>query len=294
MIGFEWTSTNNGDNLHRVVMFADGADKTSQVIPYSTFDSPDPEELWKYLAAYEANTGGTVIAVPHNGNLSNGIMFTTKTFGGEPLTRAYAEARMRWEPIIEVTQMKGDGETHPLLSPEDEFADYETWDVANLDGTGAKEDSMLQYEYGRSALKLGLELGAELGANPYKFGLSGATDAHTGLATTREENYFGKYAKTEPGPKRHNHEVIPAEDPELRIMTSQELASGLTAVWARENTRAAVIDAMKRKEVYATTGTRMRVRVFAGWDFEADEVSMHDFVAQGYRRGVPMGGEIWS
>ena len=292
MIGFEWTSSDKGDNLHRVVMFADGADKTSQVLPYSTFDSPDPENLWKYLAAYEANTGGTVIAVPHNGNLSNGIMFNDKRFDGSPMTAAYAEARMRWEPVIEVTQMKGDGETHPLLSPDDEFADYETWAVANLDGSGAKEDWMLKYEYGRSALKVGLDLESKIGVNPYKFGMTAATDTHTGLATSREENYFGKYAKTEPGPKRHNHEVIPADDPELRIMTSQELASGLTAVWARGNTRSTVIDGMKRKETYATTGTRMRVRFFAGWDFEAAEVSRHDFIAQGYRRGVPMGGEL--
>jgi hypothetical protein len=139
---------------------------------------------------------------------------------------------------------------------------------------------------------LGLQLGARLGANPYKFGLSGASDSHTGLSTTREENYFGKYQKTEPSPERHNNEVIPADDPALRIMTSQEAAAGLVGVWARENTRAQIFDAMRRKEVYATTGTRIRVRVFAGWDFEADEVLRPDFVAQGYRRGVPMGGEL--
>ncbi len=292
MTGFEWTSTPKGDNLHRVVVFRDGAEKTRQMIPYTSFESFDPEDLWRWLASYEATTGGKALAIPHNGNLSNGLMFNEKTFSGGKLSRAYAETRMRWEPIIEVTQMKGDGEAHPLLSADDEFADYEQWDVGNIDGSAAKEDWMFQYEYGRSALKLGLKLGAEIGANPYKFGLSGATDTHTGLATTREENYYGKYAKTEPSPDRHNQEVIPAENPALRILTSQELASGLTAVWARENTRAAIFDAMERKEVYATTGTRMRVRVFAGWDFEADEVSRPDFTAQGYRRGVPMGGEL--
>ena len=191
-----------------------------------------------------------------------------------------------------MTQIKGDEETHPLLSPEDEFADFERWDVANLSGTAAKEESMLQYEHARSALKLGLELGQELGANPYKFGLIGAIDAHTGIPTSREENYFGKYAHTEPSPDRHDREVIPAEDPALRIMTSQESASGLMAVWARQNTREELFSAMKRKEVYATTGTRIRVRVFAGWDFDADEVSRPDFVTQGYRRGVPMGGDL--
>ena len=292
MTGFEYSSTPGGNNLHRVVVFADGADKTSQTVPFSAFDSENPEDLWKYLAAYEAETGGRALAIPHNGNVSNGLMFSNTTFKGEPLTRAYAEARMRWEPLYEVSQIKGDGETHPYLSTRDEFADFETWDVTNLDGSAAKEKSMLQHEYARSALKLGLKFGKELGANPFKFGMVGATDSHTGLSTTREENFFGKYQSTEPSADRHGGEVIPAEDPELRVFTSQESASGLTAVWARENTRRDIFDAMKRKEVYATTGTRIRVRVFAGWDFEADEVTRPDFIDQGYRRGVPMGGDL--
>ncbi len=292
MTGFEWSSTPKGDNFHRVVVFRDDAAKTSQTVPFSLFDSQDPEDLWKYLAGYETKSGGQALAIPHNGNLSNGLMFAEKTFTGKKLSRAYAETRMRWEPIIEVTQIKGDGEAHPLLSSEDEFADYENWDVSNLAGTAPKKDWMLKHEYARSALKLGLELGRKLGANPYKFGLSGATDTHTALATTREENFFGKYQSTEPSPDRHNGEVIPADDPALRIKTSQEVASGLTAVWARENTRGDIFDSMRRKEVYATTGTRIRVRVFAGWDFGADEVSRPDFIAQGYRRGVPMGGDL--
>jgi hypothetical protein len=293
MTGFEWTSTPMGDNLHRVVVFADGADKTSQTVPFSLFDGDDPEDLWDYLAGYEAATGGRVIAIPHNGNLSNGLMFNGKTMSGEPIDRAYAEARIRWEPLREMSQIKGDEEAHPLLSPEDEFADYENWEVGNLAGTAAKEEWMLQYEYARSALKLGLKLGKELGVNPYKFGMNASTDTHTALATSREENFFGKYAHTEPSPERHNREVIPAENPALRIMTSQEVASGLTAVWARENTRKAIFDALKRKEVYATTGTRITVRVFGGWDFTADEVVRPDFIDQGYRRGVPMGGDLW-
>jgi hypothetical protein len=293
MIGFEWSSTPSGDNLHRVVVFRDGADKAGQTIPFSLFDGEDPEDLWAYLAAYENKTGGQVIAIPHNGNLSNGLMFSDKVFSGEAMDRAYVEARIRWEPIMEITQVKGDGETHPLLSTDDEFADYENWDVANLDGSAAKEEWMLQYEYGRSALKLGLKLGQEFGVNPYKFGLTAASDTHTALATTREENYFGKYMKSEPSPVRANQVEIPADDPELTIMTSQDVASGLTAVWARENTREALFDAMKRKEVYATTGTRIKVRVFGGWDFEADDVVLPDFVSQGYRRGVPMGGSLF-
>jgi hypothetical protein len=292
LTGFEWSSMPGGNNIHRVVMFADGADKTSQILPYSVFDSDDPEDLWTYLEEYEAKTGGTVIALAHNGNVSNGTMFSDVDAKGIKLTKAYAERRMRWEPIYEVTQMKGDGETHPYLSPDDEFADYEKWDVANLTGETPKEDWMLKHEYARSAFLLGLQIEDEIGANPYKFGLAGATDSHTGLATQREENYFGKYAKTEPKPDRHNYEVIPATDPSLRILTSQELASGLTACWARDNTRMDIVESMKRKEIYATTGTRIRVRFFAGWDFEAGEVSRHDFAEQGYLRGVPMGGDL--
>ena len=292
MAGFEWSSSPSGNNLHRVVIFRGGADNTRRILPFDMFDSDDPEDLWKYMAGYEDKIGGQVLAIPHNGNLSNGLMFSDKTLSGKRLNRAYAEARMRWEPLIEVAQMKGDGETHPLLSPEDEFADFETWDVSNIDGSSAKTDDMLTFEYARSALKNGLKLGAKLGANPYKFGLSAASDTHTGLSTTREENYFGKYQHTEPSANRHNDEVIPADDPALRILTSQESAAGLTAVWARENTRGEIFDSMRRKEVYGTTGTRIRVRVFGGWDFAPDDVTRPDFVDQGYKRGVPMGGTL--
>ena len=292
LMGFEWSASPGGNNLHRVVLFEDGADKTSRTLPFSLFDGPEPQDLWAYMAAYEDKTGGNVLAIPHNGNLSNGLMFSEKTASGRPMDRAYAAERIRWEPLHETTQIKGDAETHPLLSPDDEFADFESWDVSNISGSAAKEEWMLKYEYARPALKLGLKLGKDLGVNPYKFGLIGAIDAHTGLATSREENYFGKYAHTEPSPNRHNGEVIPADDPALRILTSQESASGLMAVWARENTREELFSAMRRKEVYATTGTRIRVRVFGGWDFEPDEVRRPDFTAQGYRRGVPMGGDL--
>ena len=292
MTGYEWTSTPNGNNQHRVVILRDGAEKTSQTMPFSMFDDHKPEGLWDYLADYEARTGGQAIAIPHNGNLSNGLMFSDKMPNGRKMNREYATKRIRWEPLHEMSQMKGDEETHPLLSPDDEFADFENWDVSNILGTKPKEEWMLQYEYARSALKLGLKLGGQLGVNPYKHGLIAATDTHTGLATSREDNYFGKYQHTEPSPNRHNGEVIPASDPNLRILTSQEGASGLTAVWARENTRGAIFDAMKRKEVYGTTGSRIRVRVFGGWDFEADDVTTADFAALGYSRGVPMGGDL--
>ena len=292
MTGFEWTSTPDGDNLHRVVVFGDGADKTSQTLPFSSFDSSDPEDLWMFLANYEEKVDGHALAIPHNGNLSNGLMFSDKMPSGKKMTRDYAEKRIRWERLHEMSQIKGDEETHPFLSPEDEFADFETWDVSNLDGSAPKKDSMLQYEYARSALKLGLKIEKEIGANPYKFGMSASTDTHTGLSTSREENYFGKYAKTEPSADRFNYDVIPSNNPALRILTSQEAASGLMAVWARENTRGEIFDAMKRKEVYATTGTRIRVRVFGGWDFQAEDLKHPDFTALGYQGGVPMGGDL--
>lgn len=294
MTGFEWTSQPNGNNLHRIVVFADGADKTSRVRPFSLFDSQDPAKLWDYMENYEALTGGRVFAHVHNGNLSNGIAFTAGTFDGTPMDAAYAARRSRWEPIMEITQMKGDGETHPTLSPEDEFADFERWDVSNLTGSAAKKPDMLRYEYARSALLTGLEVEAKVGANPYDFGFNGTTDAHTGLASSGEENFFGKFAGTEPSPERHNRDVIPAADPKLRIITAQESASGLTGVWARENTRSEIFDALMRKEIYATTGTRLRVRLFAGWDFKPGDELVPDFSGLGYTRGVPMGGRLVS
>ena len=292
LAGFEWTFTPQGDNLHRIVLFRDGAERTGQTRPLSFFDAPDPELLWDYLAAYEADTGGRAISVPHNGNLSNGLMFAPNKFDGSPMDPEYAAKRARWEPVHEMTQIKGDEETHPLLSPDDEFADFERWDVGNLSGSVPKTPDMLQYEHARSALKLGLKLERDLGVNPFKLGMYGTTDAHTAIPTSREENYFGKYAHTEPSPNRHNIDVIPADDPALRILTAQESASGLAAVWARENTREAIFDAIVRKEVYATSGTRIRVRVFGGWDFEAADLNASDLTALGYGEGVPMGGDL--
>ncbi|WP_068113155.1 DUF3604 domain-containing protein [Tropicimonas marinistellae] len=292
LAGFEWTFTPQGDNLHRVVLFGDGAARTAQTRPFTFFEGSDPELLWDYMAGYEAATGGQVIAVPHNANMSNGLMFAPTKFDGTPMDAGYAAKRIRWEPMHEMTQIKGDEETHPMLSPDDEFADFESWDVANLSGSAPKTPEMLRYEYARSALKVGLEVEREIGVNPFKFGLYGTTDTHTAIPTTREDNYFGKYQHTEPSPNRHNIEVIPAEDPALRILTAQESAAGLTAVWARENTRAEVFGALTRKEAYATTGPRMSVRVFGGWDFTEADLGAADFVATGYRRGVPMGGDL--
>ena len=292
-IGYEWTSTPQGNNLHRVVIFKDGADKAGQVVPFSSFDSVDPEDLWAYLANYEAKTGGRVIAIPHNSNVSNGLMFDTKTLKGEPLTKAYARMRTRFEPLHEMTQMKGDSETHPKLSPEDAFADYETWGKANLTGSAAQTDDMLPGNYARSALKRGLRLEAKIGANPYKHGFIGSTDSHTSLATAGENNFFGKASMLEPGPERWKHVVIKSQsDDRLTTYGSETTAAGLAAVWATENTRNALFQAMERRETYATTGPRMLVRVFAGWDFTPDDLQRADFAEHGYANGVPMGGDL--
>jgi len=297
LIGFEWTSLNNAEtpsNLHRVIIFKDGGDKPSQVLPFSTFDSPDPEDLWKYMANYEESTGGSVLAIGHNGNLSNGLMFAVERMNGKPIDRQYAETRMRWEPLYEVTQIKGDGEAHPKLSPEDEWADYGTWDKGDIAGLKPKEDWMLQYEYARTALQVGLQQEQKLGVNPFKFGMIGSTDSHTSLAATRDENYWGKFSGNEPSPERYKHYVIKALSGDDRLSTFawEEVSSGLAGIWARENTREALFDAMEKKEVYATTGTRITVRFFGGWDYQKDEVFRPDVVSIGYRKGVPMGGDL--
>jgi hypothetical protein len=292
-IGYEWTSGPGSNNLHRNVIFRDGGDRAQQVVPFSAFDSDDPEDLWSYLDAYEKKTGGRVLAIPHNGNLSNGMMFMLETFAGKRFNRDYAERRQRFERVVEVTQPKGTGEAHPLLSPDDEFADFELMDKSNLTGTVAKTPEMIKTEYAREALKLGLAEEARVGVNPFKFGMIGSTDSHNAIPSTREENWFGKIHFVEPSPHRRDGYFIESSvDPSYSIRDIDLGASGLAAVWATENTREAIWDAFARREVFATTGTRLRVRVFAGWDFEAAEVKRPDFAEQGYARGVPMGGDL--
>ena len=296
LIGYEWTSGPGGNNLHRVVMMRDGKEAADQVVPMSAYDSEDPEDLWDWMEGYEAATGGQVLAIPHNGNLSNGLMFDDETLTGAALDAAYAERRMRWEPVYEVTQIKGDGEAHPMLSPDDAFADYGTWDKGSF-GPELKTPDMLPREYAREALKRGLAYEDSLGTNPFKFGMIGSTDSHTALSTTTEDNFFGKVSMVEPtaDPVRFEEQITgraTPEDPSDDIVHAQALASGLAAVWARENTREAIWDAFARKEVFATTGTRLRVRVFAGDDFSADDLERSDFAAYGYANGVPMGGDL--
>ena len=292
IIGFEYT-TRGGFNLHRNVLFRGNAAVANQMVPFSQFDSQNPEDLWRALQKFEDKTGADVLAIPHNGNLSNGLMFSVETNAGEPLTKELATLRANLEPLIEATQIKGDSEAHPFLSPNDEFADYETWDDANLDGTEVKKQEMLQYEYARSALKTGLTLEKKLGVNPFKFGMIGSTDSHTSLAAVEEENFFGKHSGVEPEPHRFEHVVIESPlDPNLTVLGWQQAASGYAAVWATENTREAIFDAMVRKEVYATTGSRLLVRFFGGWEFAEEDALSRMPAETGYTKGVPMGGDL--
>ncbi len=288
--GYEWTSHPDGNNLHRVIIFRGAADKVNQIIPFASYNSENPEDLWEWMQTYEEKTGGSILAIPHNGNLSSGTMFDVETFKGNRLTKSYAENRMRWEPLYEVTQIKGDGEAHPFLSPNDEFADYETWDKANLDLSVLKKNSMLEGEYARSGLKRGLKYEDKLGANPFKFGMIGSTDSHTSLATAAEENFFGKHSGVAPTAHRWNHPIFDFNG--VQIMGWKQAASGYAAVWATENTREALFDAMQRKETYATTGSRMMVRFFGGWDFVAEDAITRLPADVGYSKGVPMGGDL--
>jgi len=277
---------------NRNVLYRDGAALARRMLPYTTSESFNPEKLWDWMQAYEDKTGGRVLAIAHNGNLSNGIMFPFEVnpTTGKPLNGDYAKRRSRWEPVYEITQIKGDGETHPFVSPNDEFADYETWAKGNLNLSVAKQDWMLKPEYARSALLQGLVLEKKLGTNPYKFGMVGSTDSHTGLATAAEENFFGKHPGCEPSAGRAEHVVGQFGD--KKVVGWEMAASGYAAVWATENTRQAIFDALARKEVYATTGPRITVRFFGGWDFVTADATSRLPAEIGYAKGVAMGGDL--
>ncbi|MDC1513859.1 DUF3604 domain-containing protein [Porticoccaceae bacterium] len=313
-IGFEWTPI---FNLHRVVIYRDGAERTRNLLPFSSYQSSDPEALWRYLDDYQRETGGEVLAIPHNPNLSQGVMFALEDAKGQPLSKNYAQTRTRWEPLLEVTQMKGDSETHPLLSPNDEFADFERiesmdlseW-VQSLRETGlsdylwwdqrkqfeTNDDWMRPYEYARSALKLGLQQQNQIGVNPFKFGMIGSTDTHTSLSTADENNFWGKLISGGPNPDRMirtwDGTSVDSEVGQWWGPGWKQNAAGYAAVWAEENTREALFAAMKRKEVYASTGPRINVRFFAGWDYQTDDAFKPDFARIGYEQGVPMGGDL--
>ncbi|WP_409334337.1 DUF3604 domain-containing protein [Bradyrhizobium sp. AUGA SZCCT0283] len=296
LIGYEWTSNTGGNNLHRNVIFRDNGDRANQIVPYTTIaplGSDNPRDLWKWMAAYEQKTGGSVLAIAHNGNLSNGRMFPIiESFTGRPVDKEYAEQRAKWERLYEATQTKGDGEAHPVLSPNDEFANFERWDFGNLDASAAKTKDMLEFEYARSALKNGLKLEAQLGTNPYKFGMVGSSDAHTGLTAMEEDNFFGKTTPQEPSPERATATFVENPKTGIKVMDWQVSSSGYAAVWATDNTRESIWDAMQRRETYATTGSRMAVRFFGGWDFDQADAQTRSPAMTGYAKGVPMGGDL--
>lgn len=291
-IAYEWSSNaGGGDNLHRNIIYRDGKAVADQVAPMTTFDSENPEDLWVWMENFEKKTGGSLFAIPHNGNLSNGRMFSLKTFEGNTLTKAWAESRAKWEPLYEVTQNKGTSEQHPSLNPNDEFADFEIWDKGNLNVV-PKKPGMINTEYIREALKNGLKIKSEIGANPFQFGMVSGTDSHTGLTAAEEDNYFGKFPSSEPSPERWAEDAYNFDG---RVIKGWELsASGHTAVWATENTRTALWDAMKRRETYSSTGSRMLVRFFGGFDFVPEDDHNRELGVVGYEKGVPMGGNLAS
>jgi Protein of unknown function (DUF3604) len=291
LIGYEWTSNaGGGDNLHRNVIYRDGKKVADQVLPMTTFVSENPEDLWKWMADFEKKTGGKVLAIPHNGNLSNGRMFELQMFGGGPMTAEWARQRQQWEPLFEAIQMKGQSESHPSLSVTDEFAvGYELWDRGNLILV-PKKPGMIEHEYLREALKNGLMVEQQLGVNPFKYGMAGGTDTHNGLTAAEENNFFAKFVSAEPRPDRWNEDALKFGG---RVVKGWEMtAAGYTAVWATENTRAALWDAMKRRETYATSGPRMVVRFFGSYDFVPFDARTRDPAIMGYTKGVPMGGEL--
>lgn len=293
MIGYEWTSVPGGNNLHRNVLFRDNKSFADQMFPFTAWQSEDPEKLWEWMAKYEAKTGGKVLAIPHNGNLSNGRMFELTDWAGKPLTKDYAERRARWEVLQEMMQTKGSSETHPEISPNDEFANFGVagWEYGNLSMTDKPMSKVMRYTaYLRPGLQQGMLLEQKLGVNPFKFGFIGGTDVHNSLTAIEEDNYYGKHVYQEPSANRWEH-VSKQGFGKTRYGYHYE-AAGYAAVWATENTREALWDAMKRKEVYATSGSRMTVRFFGGWNYEMADAKSRNLADAGYRKGVPMGGDL--
>ncbi|CAE6892125.1 hypothetical protein ACOMICROBIO_FLGHMIGD_00926 [Vibrio sp. B1FLJ16] len=284
LIGWEWTSNNRGANLHRVIFMPQGGDVANQFIPYSSLESDNPEDLWAWLDATSQKTGAEFVAIPHNPNISLGLMFAETRLNGEPIDADYARKRMKWERSVEITQIKGDSEAHPALSPNDEFADYETYDFA-LTPDGVRPEPT-KADYVRSGLKTGLELEKKVGVNPFKVGFVGSSDSHTGMSSIEENNFGGK----------GQHDSTPEKRPHPTGLGSSKGwdmgAAGWVGVWAESNTRQSLVDAFQRKEVYATTGPRITLRVFGSFDFSEEDLGS-EMVNTGYRKGVPMGGDLY-
>jgi hypothetical protein len=283
--GFEWTSNPQSRNLHRVVVFRDTAHLPELVL--SALDSDDPESLWKWMDDQRAK-GSTVLAIPHNGNASDGLMFDTVKRNGQPIDAAYNETRAANEPLYEITQIKGTSETHPDLSPTDEFAGFEQWDYTL--SADAKRPTHRKGSFARQALLDGLSQVASGAGNPFKYGFIGDSDTHNAAASNEEFNYTGKFAFENDAKARLTG--LPGQ-PEAQKKQVEEFSSGgLAGVWARENTREAIFDAMQRRETFGTTGPMMKVRFFGSFDYAADDIKKADFVKVAYANGVPMGSDL--
>ena len=285
---YEWTSS-PGDslgevafarNLHRNVIFK--GDHVP-VLPYSSFDSQNPEELWSWMDE-QREQGMELMAIPHNGNMSDGLMYALSQHEGKPITKEYAEARMRNEPINEVVQIKGQSMSHPVLAPNDEFADFELFQYTFA--TVVPPPSRPQNSFVREAYQNGLRYQRDLGTNPFQFGIIGSSDGHNSAGPVEEDNFFGKFGVRDGTAERRMNSTG-------RFMSSREMsAAGLAGVWAAENTREAIYDAMARKETFATSGTRLKVRLFAGYGLDGLDLTSENWVTSAYDSAVPMGGDI--
>jgi Protein of unknown function (DUF3604) len=292
LVGWEWSQTASGANLHRIVVSDMSGSTAAGIDPIGSDDAPYPEDLWDKLENLSRQTRADFVSIPHNANLSKGYMFSKTTLRGEAISPDYARRRLKWEPLVEATQIKGDSETHPDLTPDDSFAEFERFNFYLQAFPQAQGYKVQVGDTVRSALKNGLELNNDIGVNPFKVGMIGSTDAHTSIASAEEANFWGKVATdSTPATKRR-------DDPSGYADGNQSFngwnmsASGLAAVWSTDNSREAIVAAMKRRETYATTGPRIQVRLFAGWDFTPADAESAEIADIGYAGGVPMGGEL--
>jgi hypothetical protein len=288
---YEWTvNAGGGDNLHRNIIYKEGGDQARDILPLTTFETQEPKKLWAWMANYEAKTGDKLLAIPHNGNMSNGRMYEEQQFDGTPMTKEWAEIRAKYERLMELFQYKGQSEAHPYLSPTDEFANYELWDRGNLVLKPKTSKEMWKYEYYREGLKSGMRIGQELGANPFMYGANSGTDTHTGISSLDESEFYGKFKTVEPNnTERWDFPLLEGNND---IYKGWEMAaSGVMGVWAESNTREAIWEAMYNRETFSTTGSRLKMRFFAG--FGLSETDMVKGMAQaGYDNGVPMGSVL--
>jgi hypothetical protein len=292
LVGWEWSQTASGANLHRIVVSDMDGSTAAGIDPIGSDDAPYPEDLWDGLAAVSQETGANFVSIPHNSNLSKGYMFSKTTLKGEAIDAEYARKRVAWEPLVEATQIKGDSETHPELAPDDEFADFEQFDFYLQAFPQSQGYKAQKGDTVRSALKSGLELEGDIGVNPFKVGMIGSTDSHTSMASAEEPNFWGKVATDSTPATKRRDDPDGFGDGKQSFNGWNMSAGGLAAVWSEDNTRKAIVAAMKRRETYATTGPRIQVRLFGGWNYTEDDITSPELASIGYAGGVPMGGEL--